>query len=92
MQIENYLANVTAEQIEDVLAKSSSIKDLRAYVDYLMTLPEELKVLFIIRGLMYMCIEFEFDLEGEDMWNAAAFYNQTVNQVTDTLDYYGTSK
>jgi hypothetical protein len=41
--------------------------------------------------MMYMCLEIEFDLEGQDMWDACSFYNRVINSVADDitgLNYY----
>lgn len=83
MDISQYLSNISLDRINDTLEKASSHKDAKEYLDYVLSLDDDMKTLLITRGMMYLCIELEFDFEGEDIWEACSFYNSVVNNDDD---------
>lgn len=89
MDYSQYLSKVSLEEVEETLQKASSIKDGQEYIDYLLNLPDSLRVLLITKGLMLMCIELNFDFEGQDVWDACEAYNSLINQVADSIDGLG---
>lgn len=83
MDFSQYLSNISLDRISKTLEESHTQKGAKGYIDYVLSLDDDMKVLLITRGMMYICVELEFDFEGEDIWEACAFYDKVVNSDDD---------
>ncbi len=94
METSDFLKNITPERLDNAIAKFSD-KDLspNELIQHILELDDDLKVLFVTRGMMYICVESEFGLDGHDLWDACSLYNALINAPRSGdptgLDYYG---
>jgi hypothetical protein len=94
METSDFLKNITPERLDNAVAKFSD-KDLspNELIQHILELDDDLKVLFVTRGMMYICLESEFGLDGHDLWDACSLYYGLINAPRSGdptgLDYYG---
>lgn len=81
--ITQFLKNVSMERVDEALQKATHTKDLAEHVQFILSLPDDLKVFFLGRGMMWTCLESEFDMEAYDIWDACSFYQGILNTALD---------
>jgi len=95
MDYENFLKDVSVERLTQLLEETPRKGTSAEYVEYLLGLPDDMKVILATRGLMYLCVELNFPLSNEQIWEACSFYTRVLGlqeaddeQDKTGLEYY----
>lgn len=88
MNYEEYFSGITLDRLKEALEQIEVAKaDPETFIDKLHNLDRDVADLFVIRGMMYVCLELEFGLQGDDIWSACDLYTQVAkasNELWDT--------
>lgn len=84
MNYDKYFENVTLERINEELDRVMSLKaDPEAFIKALQEVPDDLRAAFVIRGMMYVCLEVEFGMQGDEIWSACDLYQQVSGAASE---------
>lgn len=89
MDYSKYFEKVTLERINDsVLSLQQLREDPEKFLAALHSMDVDLRDALVIRGMMYLCLELNFLMQGEEIWEACELYS-AVSELDNTLEEVG---